>query len=105
MVTGAGSGIGRGICLRLARDGAAVVAVDVDPDAADETVGMIEVAGGRALAALANVADFDQIQAAVHRGHEHFGRLDIAVANAGVFRTGTVRDTTPTIPGVKSTST
>ena len=51
VVTGAGSGIGRGISLRLARDGAAVVVVDVDPGAADETVGMIEAAGGRALAA------------------------------------------------------
>jgi NAD(P)-dependent dehydrogenase (short-subunit alcohol dehydrogenase family) len=95
VVTGGGSGIGRGISLRLARDGAAVVVVDVDPGAADETAGMIDAAGGRALAARANVADFDQIRAAIDEGCERFGRLDIAVANAGVFRTGTVRDTTP----------
>ncbi len=95
VVTGAGSGIGRGISLRLAREGAAVVVVDVDPGGADESVALIEAAGGRALAVRANVADFDQIQSAVDRGYEHFGRLDIAVANAGVFRTGTIRDVTP----------
>ena len=95
VVTGGGSGIGRGISARLARDGAAVVVVDVDPEAAAETVGLIEAAGGQALAARANVADYDQIRAAVDLGHARYGRLDIAVANAGVFRTGTIRDVTP----------
>jgi 3-oxoacyl-[acyl-carrier protein] reductase len=95
VVTGGGSGIGRGISARLARDGAAVVVVDVDPEAAAETVGLIEAAGGQALAARANVADYDQIRAAVDLGHASYGRLDIAVANAGVFRTGTIRDVTP----------
>jgi len=95
VVTGAGSGIGRGISLRLAREGAAVVVVDVHPGGADESVGLIEAAGGRAVAGRANVADFDQVQSAVDRGYEHFGRLDIALANAGVFRTGTLRDVTP----------
>src|SRR4029077_2733339 len=42
VVTGGGSGMGRGISARLARDGAAVVVVDVDPDAAAETVRLIE---------------------------------------------------------------
>jgi 3-oxoacyl-[acyl-carrier protein] reductase len=94
VVTGGGSGIGRGISLRLAREGAAVVVVDVDPAGASETVGLIDAAGGRAMAVRANVADLDQIQAAVDEGHERYGRLDIAVANAGVFRTGTLRDVT-----------
>src|SRR5215207_4849185 len=94
VVTGGGSGIGRGISLRLARDGAAVTVVDVHQGGADETAGLIEAAGGRAIAVRANVADLDQIQAAADHGHQHFGRLDIAVANAGVFRTGTLRDVT-----------
>jgi NAD(P)-dependent dehydrogenase (short-subunit alcohol dehydrogenase family) len=44
------------------------------------------------MAVRANVADFDQIQAAVDQAHRQYGRVDIAVANAGVFRTGTLRD-------------
>src|SRR4051794_13297415 len=92
VVTGGGSGIGRGISLRLAREGAAVAVVDVDPAGADETVGLIGAGGGRAIALRANVADHDQIQAAVDQAHQQYGRLDIAVANAGVFRTGTLRD-------------
>jgi NAD(P)-dependent dehydrogenase (short-subunit alcohol dehydrogenase family) len=55
---------------------------------------MIAAAGGRGMAVRANVADLDQIQAAVDQGHQQYGRLDIAVANAGVFRTGTLRDVT-----------
>jgi 3-oxoacyl-[acyl-carrier protein] reductase len=95
LVTGGGSGIGRGTSLRLARDGAAVAVVDLHPAGADETVALIEAAGGRAIALRANVADLDQMQAAVDHCHEHFGRLDIAVANAGVFRIGTLLDFTP----------
>jgi NAD(P)-dependent dehydrogenase (short-subunit alcohol dehydrogenase family) len=88
LVTGGGSGIGRGSCLRLARDGAAVAVVDLHLDAARETCAAIEEAGGRALAVRANVADPAQMAAAVDAAVAAFGRLDIAVANAGIFRTG-----------------
>src|SRR2546421_3738515 len=56
LVTGGGSGIGRAICLRFAREGAAVVAVDWKVERAQETVGLIEQAGGRALALEADVS-------------------------------------------------
>jgi NAD(P)-dependent dehydrogenase (short-subunit alcohol dehydrogenase family) len=95
LVTGGGSGIGRGISLRLAREGAAVAVVDAVADRAEETVGLIEDAGGRAVAVNANVAGLSEMEAAVARATDTFGGLDIAVANAGVFRVGTVLDIPP----------
>lgn len=95
LVTGGGSGIGRGTCLRLARDGAAVGVVDVRTDDADETVGLIETEGGRALSVRANVADLDQMVKAADVCEKTFGRLDIAVANAGIYRVGSLLDFPP----------
>src|SRR3954464_9702944 len=84
LVTGGGSGIGRGISLRLARDGAAVAVVDLVVDAAQETGDPIQAAGGRAMAVKANVAVLEQMEEAVAAVTGALGGLDIAVANAGV---------------------
>ena len=59
IVTGSGRGIGRATALRLARDGAAVVVNDIDPEPAAETVALIEAEGGRALLHVANTVDLD----------------------------------------------
>lgn len=95
LVTGGGSGIGRGISVRLACEGAAVAVVDAVVDGARETVGMIEDAGGRAIAIKANVAVLAQMEAAVATATETLGGLDIAVANAGIYRIGTLLDMAP----------
>lgn len=84
LVTAAGAGIGRAIALRLAADGASIVVSDVNDEAGAETVSLIEAAGGRAAYKHANVADADHVSALVPFAIESFGRLDLAVNNAGV---------------------
>jgi NAD(P)-dependent dehydrogenase (short-subunit alcohol dehydrogenase family) len=83
-VTGASSGIGRATAQALAREGASVAVADVAADGARETARLIEQDGGRALALSCDVADGDQIQAALAATIERFARLDIAFNNAGV---------------------
>jgi len=89
LVTGAAFGNGRGIAERFAADGADVVIADVDADRAAETARRIEAAGRAALVQPCNVADPAQVAAAVNAARQRFGRLDIAVANAGVVETDT----------------
>ncbi|MFJ6416596.1 SDR family oxidoreductase [Paeniglutamicibacter sp. NPDC091659] len=84
LVTAAGAGIGRAIALRLAADGAAVVVSDVNDEAGAHTVALIEAAGGRAAYKHANVADAAEVGELVPFAVESFGRLDMAVNNAGV---------------------
>jgi len=84
LVTAAGAGIGRAIALRLAADGAAIVVSDVNDAAGAETVSLIEAAGGRAVYRHANVAEADHVAALVPFAVESYGRLDLAVNNAGV---------------------
>lgn len=84
LVTAAGAGIGRAIAIRLASDGAAVVVSDVNDETGAETVALIEAAGGRAAYKHANIADTAEVSALVPFALESFGRLDLAVNNAGV---------------------
>ncbi|MFD3872264.1 SDR family NAD(P)-dependent oxidoreductase [Streptomyces sp. NPDC058623] len=88
LVTGAGSGIGRAIALAFAAEGAAVVAAGRTAAPLDETVALIEKEGGTAAAVTADVTRSDEVRALVRRTVEHFGSLDVAVNNAGVFRGG-----------------
>jgi NAD(P)-dependent dehydrogenase (short-subunit alcohol dehydrogenase family) len=90
MVTGAGSGIGRAVCSRLAEEGAAVVALDLSPEAASATAAAL---GERALAVSADVCDPDAMAAAVAQAVERFGALDIAVNAAGVGASALMVDT------------
>ncbi|MGB3544057.1 SDR family NAD(P)-dependent oxidoreductase, partial [Rubrivirga sp.] len=84
LVTGAGSGIGRSIALRYARDGAEVTVSDIDLEGAEETVRQIEEAGGTAMAVASDVSDPDACRDLVRRTIEAYGRLDAACNNAGV---------------------
>ena len=84
LITGASRGIGRACALRLAADGASVVVNYVrDADAAAATVATITAAGGQAFAVQADIALIDDIRRLFQASVEHFGRLDILVANAG----------------------
>jgi len=86
IVTGSGRGLGLAYAKELARQGAAVVVNDVDPDAAAEAVAAIEAAGGRAVAVVAPVGDTETAQELVRTAVDTFGGLDILVTNAGLLR-------------------
>ncbi len=84
VVTGGGSGLGRGMCLRFAKEGAAVIAADIKLESAEETVRMIQTDGGRAIAVKCNVLDANEIQAMVKEGVKAFGKIDILSNNTGI---------------------
>jgi 3-oxoacyl-[acyl-carrier protein] reductase len=85
LVTGGSRGIGRGIAIELAREGADVaVNYRRDEEAARATVADIERLGRRAVAVQADVAEWPAVEAMVGRTLEVLGRLDIVVANSGV---------------------
>jgi glucose 1-dehydrogenase/3-oxoacyl-[acyl-carrier protein] reductase len=85
IVTGAGKGIGSGIALRLAQEGAHVVVNYAHSgDGARQVAAQIEGLGRRALVIQADVANGDQVQAMVAETVQALGRLDILVNNAGI---------------------
>ncbi|MFN8475311.1 MAG: glucose 1-dehydrogenase [Anaerolineae bacterium] len=84
IVTGAGSGNGRGIALRFAEEGAHLVVADVSEKGARETAAMIEALGRQALVTLTDVSRGDHAEAMVAQTVERFGRVDILVNNAGI---------------------
>jgi NAD(P)-dependent dehydrogenase (short-subunit alcohol dehydrogenase family) len=84
VVTGAGSGMGRATALRFARDGARVVAADINGESAAETAHMVTDAGGEAVSHAVDVAKRSAVQALVEETVERFGSIDVMVANAGV---------------------
>ncbi|OGG46508.1 MAG: sugar dehydrogenase [Candidatus Handelsmanbacteria bacterium RIFCSPLOWO2_12_FULL_64_10] len=87
LVTGASSGIGKGIALALGHAGADVVVNYLSgPDAARQVVDEIIRCGGRAFAHQADVSQEDQVQAMFQRMFQEFGTIDILVNNAGIQR-------------------
>ena len=85
LITGAGSGIGRESALLFAAEGAAVVIVDVNEEAARETAGMVEKAGGRAMPVRADVAKAEDCRAMVEAAEKVYGKLDVLFNNAGIM--------------------
>ncbi|UXA04521.1 SDR family NAD(P)-dependent oxidoreductase [Mycobacterium sp. SMC-2] len=88
LVTGASSGIGAATARALAAEGAAVALLARRADRLADLRAEIESAGGTALAVAADVADAEQVSAAVQRTVAEFGRLDTVVNNAGLMQTG-----------------
>ena len=84
LVTGAGGGLGTAIAKRFAAEGASVLCADRDLTRAEQTVAVIAAAGGVARAFQADVADAAQCEAQVAETVAQFGRIDVAVNNAGI---------------------
>ncbi len=84
LVTGGGSGIGRATAIALAEAGAAIVIADIDDAGAQETVRLIEEAGGRAESVHTDVTQWQDLERMVAFTQETFGRLDIFHNNAGI---------------------
>ncbi|MBA3301411.1 MAG: SDR family NAD(P)-dependent oxidoreductase [Thermoleophilaceae bacterium] len=94
VVTGAGSGIGRATALRLAREGAAVHAADLDGQSATDVADAIESAGGNANAHTLDVTDAEAVGALADSLFAAGGRVDILHNNAGVGQGGATEDVT-----------
>ena len=89
VVTGGSRGLGRAVCLELAKGGANVVFCYAGNEAAArETVDRCEALGAKALAVRCNVAKADEVKALMDAAVKEFGRIDILVNNAGITRDG-----------------
>jgi 3-oxoacyl-[acyl-carrier protein] reductase len=96
VVTGASKGIGSGIALQLAEDGAAVVVnYSSSREGADRVVAEIKKQGGKAVAVQANMTNGADIARLFQETIHEFGRLDILVNNAGIYEFGNLSDITP----------
>ena len=84
MITGASSGIGRGLALELARRGAAIGLVARRSELLAEIVSEIEAANGNALALVADVNDAEALRREADRLRKQFGPIDVLIANAGI---------------------
>ena len=94
-VTGASKGIGEGIAIGLAQNGASVaVGYHTDPDGAVRTITAINEAGGDGYAVRLDLADVNACLSAVDEVAQHFGRLDVLVNNAARTRFGPIHETT-----------
>ncbi|MBN1611576.1 MAG: 3-oxoacyl-[acyl-carrier-protein] reductase [Polyangiaceae bacterium] len=88
IVTGAAQGIGAAVGERLAGEGAALAALDINLEKAQETAERVRQAGGRAEAYQVDVANTEAVKNVVAQVIERFGRVDVLVNNAGVTRDG-----------------
>ena len=84
LITGGGGGIGRAAALIFAREGARVAVADANRDAAQETVGQVNAAGGQAVSLGGDVTDSAAVQALIRGTLDAYGRLDCAFNNAGI---------------------
>ena len=90
IVTGAGRGIGKGHCLHLVENGAAVVVNDIVPTEAQRVVDELTACGGRSIANSSDISTRAGCEALVKQCVEQLGQIDIVVNNAGVVRDKTL---------------
>lgn len=91
-ITAGGSGIGRGCADRLAAEGADIAVADIDLDGANESAERVRALGRKAHVVAMNAASERQTRDAVQSAVDALGRIDFAVANAGIARAGTILD-------------
>jgi NAD(P)-dependent dehydrogenase (short-subunit alcohol dehydrogenase family) len=84
LITGAGSGIGRATALLFAKEGAKVVVVDVNKDAARDTVDLIKKNGGEAVFVKTDVSKSGEVQNMIKETVKKYGKLDVLYNNAGI---------------------
>ena len=87
LITGSGSGIGRVTALTFAKEGGIVIVSDINKEGGLETVKLIEKSGGHATFIKANVADYSEVENLVNQIVKLYGKLDIAINNAGISGT------------------
>jgi glucose 1-dehydrogenase len=94
LITGASQGIGQGIAMRFAQEGADIIVNDRNQQAADKVAETIRETGRRAIGIQADVSSVSQVQAMVDQAVKQFGRVDVLVNNAGVERRAPFEDVT-----------
>jgi 3-oxoacyl-[acyl-carrier protein] reductase len=87
VITGGAVGFGRAFARALVAEGASVALADIDSDAAEQTAAELISSGGQAIAVSCDVADADQVDAAVTTAIDRFGGIDIVINNAGLHLT------------------
>lgn len=95
LISGSGRGIGRATALRLADEGAAVVVLDVDRAAAEETATLLSRGGARALAIEADITKAAAVQDGIEQTLEAFAQIDVLVNNAARTAKANLAQTTP----------
>ena len=100
LIIGAGSvgpgwGNGKAAAVLFAREGASAYCVDINGDAAAETVGIIQGEGGQATGHAADASDGDQVEAVVRACLDEYGRIDVLQNNVGIVRVGGATDVEP----------
>ncbi|MFN8642110.1 MAG: SDR family NAD(P)-dependent oxidoreductase [Candidatus Binatia bacterium] len=90
VITGAGSGLGRALALRLARPGARLLLADINRDAVEETARLAEQGGAVTHAQAVDVADAAQVEGLAVAADRCLGRIDLVVNNAGVAAAGAI---------------
>ncbi|WP_437890548.1 acetoin reductase [Phytobacter sp. V91] len=94
LVTGAGQGIGRGIALRLAKDGASIMLVDMKAEALESVAAEVRALGRKAATFVADISDREQVYEAIAEAERQLGGFDIIVNNAGIAQVQPLSDVT-----------
>lgn len=95
LVTGAGQGIGRGIALRLAKEGASLMLVDMNAANLEAVAKEVQALGRKVATFVADISQRDQVCAAIDHAEEALGGFDIIVNNAGIAQVQPLADVTP----------
>lgn len=95
LVTGAAQGIGRGIALRLAKEGADIALVDLKADKLADVAKEIEALGRKTTIFAADISHRDEVFAAVERAEKALGGFDVMINNAGIAQVKPLADVTP----------
>jgi NAD(P)-dependent dehydrogenase (short-subunit alcohol dehydrogenase family) len=93
VITGAGSGLGRALSLRFAREGWRIALADINLERAEETLQQVRAAGGEGLVQRCDVRSADDFGALADRVKKEWGGTDVMVNNAGIAAAGTVCET------------